>query len=68
MDGIHNNTHINHKYATCYISIRTREERNGRTFGGPVVYSQHAFKTKWASLAVAIITMVCAVTVGTWFK
>ncbi|ANC34055.1 Amino-acid carrier protein AlsT [Anaplasma phagocytophilum] len=52
------------KYATCYISIRTREERNGRTFGGPVVYSQHAFKTKWASLAVAIITMVCAVTVG----
>ncbi|MDB1135233.1 alanine:cation symporter family protein [Candidatus Anaplasma sp. TIGMIC] len=52
------------KYVTCYLSIMTKENVNGRVYGGPVVYLQRAFKTKWATYAVATVTVICAVTVG----
>ncbi|WP_396124783.1 alanine:cation symporter family protein [Anaplasma capra] len=51
------------KYANCYVSIATRMPVNGRIIGGPVVYVKHALGT-WASFAIAIVTAVCAITVG----
>ena len=52
------------KYVTCYISMMTREQIGARVYGGPVVFLQHSFKTKWASVVVAVVTLVCAITVG----
>ncbi|MFV9838533.1 MAG: alanine:cation symporter family protein [Aaplasma endosymbiont of Hyalomma asiaticum] len=52
------------KYVTCYISMVTKEKIGGRVYGGPVVFLRHSFKTKWASVVVAVVTLICAITVG----
>ena len=52
------------KYVTCYISMVTKEKIGERVYGGPVVFLQHAFKTKWASIVAAVVTLICAITVG----
>ncbi|ASI47817.1 transporter [Anaplasma ovis str. Haibei] len=53
------------KYASCYISTSTRIlTKNGKMFGGPVVYIKHALGAKWAPFTVAFVTAVCAITVG----
>ena len=53
------------KYASCYISTATRiSAKDGKMFGGPVVYIEHALGAKWAPFTVAFVTVVCAITVG----
>ncbi|QXK91816.1 sodium:alanine symporter family protein [Neoehrlichia mikurensis] len=52
------------KYVTCYLSISTKVQQNGKVFGGPVVYLQHAFKSQKASLVFAVIMIICSFTIG----
>ncbi|WP_169193022.1 alanine:cation symporter family protein [Anaplasma platys] len=52
------------KYTTCYISMSTSEQVDGRVYGGPVVYLQQWTKKHWVALLVTAVTLVCALTVG----
>ncbi|WP_168464326.1 alanine:cation symporter family protein [Wolbachia endosymbiont of Ctenocephalides felis wCfeT] len=52
------------KYVTCYLSIKNREEKNGRFIGGPITYMADAFNSKKATFIFLVIMMTASITVG----
>lgn len=52
------------KYVTCYLSIKTRKEKNERFIGGPVAYMTDAFNSRKATIVFLVIMMMVSITVG----
>ncbi|QKX01790.1 sodium:alanine symporter family protein [Wolbachia endosymbiont of Cruorifilaria tuberocauda] len=52
------------KYVSCYLSIKTRKEKNGRFVGGPIAYIARAFSSKNAIVMFTVIMIIASVTVG----
>jgi len=52
------------KYVTCYLSIKTRKEKNGRFIGGPVAYMADAFNSRKATIVFLVVMMMVSITVG----
>ncbi|MFP3032906.1 MAG: alanine:cation symporter family protein, partial [Wolbachia sp.] len=52
------------KYVTCYLSIKTRKEKNGRFIGGPVAYMADAFNSRKATIVFLVVMIMVSITVG----
>ncbi|MDD9331259.1 MAG: alanine:cation symporter family protein [Wolbachia sp.] len=52
------------KYVTCYLSIKSRREKNNRFIGGPITYMADAFNSRKATIVFLFIMVMASITVG----